>query len=165
MTLHLLMAVSAAVVSATLGLAADAAPSKSATTSSASTSPGKPAIEAGPALGWVFPVFSDKEGYRTLTLRGAAARIITADEIAVTGFSAFVFSGDATEEVESVLLSPEATFFPHDNRAGGESTVRLIHDNLEVTGRGWTYDRERKRVSIRHDVHVTFQAQLNDILK
>lgn len=126
---------------------------------------GKPAIETGPAIGWVFPVFTDKEGYHLITLRGAAARIAGADRIDVTDFSAFVFTGDATERVETVLLSPQASFFPKDNRAAGNSTVRLIHDDIEVTGRGWTYDRDSKRVSLAHDVRVTFNAQLNDILK
>jgi hypothetical protein len=124
-----------------------------------------PAIETGPAIGWVFPVFTDKEGYHLLTLRGANAKIDGPDKIDVTGFSAVVFSGDATERVDTVLISPQASFFPKVNRATGTSTVRLIHDDIEVTGVGWTYDHTSKKVSLAHDVRVTFHAQLNDILK
>jgi hypothetical protein len=132
-----------------------------------------PAIESGPAIGWTFPVFSDKEGYRVLTLRGSEARYVNANRIDVTGFSAVVFSGDAAERVDTVLLSPQASFYPKDNRATGNDSVRLIlsgrpdtpSDDVEVTGRGWTYENAAKKVSIAHDVRVTFHAQLNDILK
>lgn len=129
------------------------------------SSAAKRAIESGPALGWVFPIFTDKEGYHMLTLRGSSAKMASADRIEVTGFSAFVFSGDAREKVDSVLMSPQATFFPKLNRAGGDSSVRLIHDDIEVTGRGWTYDHKAQKVTISHDVRVVFQAQLKDILK
>ena len=125
----------------------------------------QPQIDAGPAIGWVFPVFTDKEGYHLLTLRGSAARLISADKINVTDFSAFVFSGDATEHVDTVLLSPKATFYPKDNRAEGDSSVRLIHDDIEVTGEGWKYDHTAKKVSLAHNVRVTFRSQLGDILK
>ncbi|PTX97713.1 hypothetical protein [Opitutus sp. ER46] len=125
------------------------------------------AIEAGPAVGWTLPIFTDKEGYRQLTLRGSLARVISKDQIDVTGFSAVAFSGDASERVESVLLSPQASFFPRTNRATGKDTVRLIHDDIEVLGRDWTFEMigGTKKVSIARDVRVTFQAQLNDILK
>jgi hypothetical protein len=123
-----------------------------------------PAVETGPALGWVFPLFTDA-GYHLYTLRGSSARNVRADEIEVTGFSAVVFSGDATEHVDTVLLSPQATFFPKSNRATGDGPVRLIRDDVEVTGVGWTYDHAAKRVSLAHHVRVTFPAQLNDILK
>lgn len=124
-----------------------------------------PPIDSGPALGWVFPVFTDKEGYHLLTLRGSAARILSADKIDVTDFSAFVFTGDATERVETVLLSPHAVFYPKDYRAAGDNSVRLIHDDIEVTGVGWTYNHNTKKVVLEHNVRVTFQAQLGDILK
>jgi hypothetical protein len=122
-------------------------------------------IETGPAIGWVFPVFTDKEGYHFVTLRGTSARMLNADQIEVTGFSAVQFTGDATERVESVLISPKAIFYPKQNRAAGDSAIRLIHDDIEVNGVGWTYDRNTKNVSLAHDVRVTFHAQLNDILK
>lgn len=130
--------------------------------------PPKPAIEAGPAVGWSFPMFSDKEGYRLYTLRGTEARFPSMNQIDVTGFQAVVFSGTAAEQVEKVLISPEASFFPKENRVTGPSAVRLIHDDIEVTGRGWTYDwtdPTKKKVTISHDARVTFRTQLNDILK
>lgn len=137
-----------------------------------SSAPGNPAarkaaIDAGPATNWTFPIFSDREGYRVLTCRGSSVVVKSANEIEVTDFSAIVFSGDAKEQVESVLLSPEATFFPDDQRATGTSTVRVVHDDAELVGRDWVYQhgKDVRTLSISRDTRVTFKAQLNAILK
>lgn len=129
--------------------------------------PPKSGIEAGPALGWVLPIFTDREGYHLYTLRGSSARPIGSDRIEVADFNAIVFSGDATQRVDTVLLSPKATFFPQENRAEGDGPVRLIHDgdNIEVTAVGWSYDQAARKVSLGRHVRVRFRAQLNDILK
>ena len=138
----------------------------SASAAESSTLPSaRPAIETGPAIGWVFPLFTDAEGYHLLTLRVSSARIVGEDRIDVTDFHAIAFSGDATERVDSVLLSPKAVFYPKKNVATGDSSVRLIHDDIEVTGVGWRYDNAAKKVSLAHDVRVTFHSQLNDLLK
>jgi lipopolysaccharide export system protein LptC len=64
-----------------------------------------------------------------------------------------------------MLLSSTATFYPKEQRATGDKNVRLIRDDIEVTGEGWTYDHTGKKVSLARHVRVVFSAQLNDILK
>lgn len=123
-------------------------------------------IETGPAIGWVFPLFTDKEGYRLRTFKGSMARVVNDDRIDVTDFQAIIFSGDATEQIDTILVSPQAIFYPKKNLATGDSAVRLIRDDVEVTGVGWTYDQNAKKVSLAHNVRVTFpHSQINDILK
>jgi hypothetical protein len=127
--------------------------------------PAAPGVVAGaPAVNWVLPIFTDKEGYRSMTLRGSEVRP-SGRSIAVTDLSITIFSGDATSQVDSMLLSPAAVFLPKENRAGGDKAVRFIRDDIEVTGVGWTYDHAAKKVSLQQNVRVTFRAQLNDILK
>ena len=126
-----------------------------------------PAASAGaPALNWVLPIFTDKEGYRSMTLRGTEVRPI-GKTIAVTDLSITIFSGDAKAQVDSMLLSPAAVFHPDDKRASGDKSVRFIlfRDDAEVTGFGWDYVHAARKVSLRENVHVTFRAQINDILK
>ena len=127
---------------------------------------GEPAeIDApAPALNWVLPLFTDKEGYRSMTLRGSEVRPI-GRTIAVTDLSITIFSGDASSTVDSILLSPSAVFLPRENRAQGDKSVRFIRDDIEVSGVGWTYDHTSKKVTLQENVRVVFQAQLNDILK
>lgn len=120
--------------------------------------------EGAPALNWVLPIFTDKEGYRSMTLRGSEVRPFRGG-VTVTDLSITIFSGDATPVVDSMLLSPVARFLPKEIRASGDKTVRFIRDDIEVTGVGWTYDHAAKKISLQQNVRVTFSAQLNDILK
>ena len=118
-----------------------------------------------PAKNWVLPLFTAKDGFRSMTLRGSEVRPLGTTRIEVTDLNITVFSGDAAAHVETILLSPAAVFLPKEKRATGEKSVRLIHDDIEVTGEGWTYDHEAKKVSLDRHVRVVFSAQLNDILK
>ncbi|MBL9200287.1 MAG: hypothetical protein JNL39_07255 [Opitutaceae bacterium] len=114
----------------------------------------------------MLPIFTDKEGHRSMTLRGSEVRP-AGKNIAVTDLNITVFSGDAAARVESMLLSPQAVFQPKENRASGDGGVRLINDEAEVTGTGWTYEHgeQVKKVSLRSNVRIVLKAQLNDILK
>lgn len=126
----------------------------------------QPAAEAGAqALNWVLPIFTDKEGYRSLTARGSAIRPISKDIIAVTDLSLTVFSGDATARVETVLLAPQAVFEPREQRARGDKGLRVIRDDLEATGTRWTYDDARKHVTLEGNVRIVFNAEIKDLLK
>ena len=127
---------------------------------------GEPAepIRLAPAVNWVLPLFTDAEGYRSMTLRGSEVRAI-GRTIAVTDLSITIFSGDAASTVDSILLSPSAVFLPEENLARGDKSVRFIRDDIEVTGVDWTYDHSVKKISLQQNVRVTFSAQLNDILK
>lgn len=119
---------------------------------------------AAPAVNWVLPIFTDKEGFRSMTLRGTEVRP-AGNRIAVTDLNITIFSGDAHAHVDSILLSPAAVFLPKENRATGDKSVRFIRDDVEVTGVGWSYDHKAKKVSLQQQVRVTFRAQMNDILK
>ncbi len=121
--------------------------------------------EPAPAVNWVLPIFTDKEGFRSMTLRGSEVRPQDSGAIAVTDLNITIFSGDAAARVDSILLSPTATFFPKENRATGEKAVRFIRGDIEVNGVGWTYDHAAKKVSLLSNVRVTFRAQMDDILK
>src|SRR5438874_1947302 len=119
-----------------------------------------------PAVNWILPLFTDQDGFRAMTVRGSEVRPLgSSGAVAVTNLSVTVFSGDASARVETMLLSPQATFFPKEKRASGNASVRVIRDDLEATGTHWSYDQERKRVTLEGDVRIVFNAQLKDILK
>jgi len=144
--------------------AASAVPAASASsTISAATSAEAEAAPA-PAFNWVLPIFTDKEGYRSMTLRGSEVRPFQGG-VTVTDLNITIFSGTATPVVDSMLLSPVARFMQKENRASGDKSVRFIRDDIEVTGVGWVYDHDLKKISLQQNVRVTFRAQLNDILK
>jgi hypothetical protein len=119
-----------------------------------------------PAVNWTLPLYTDKEGYHSMTLRGSEVRPVgNSDAIAVADLNVTVFSGDAAAEVETLLLSPSAIFYPKEKRASGSASVRVIRDDFEARGTRWSYDHERKRVTLDGDVRIVFNAQLQDVLK
>ncbi len=100
-----------------------------------------------------------------MTLRGSEARVLGADRVEVLDLSITVFSGDATARVETMLLSPQASFFQGEKQARGSQSVRVIRDDLEAAGTRWAYDHGQKRVSLDGAVRIVFQAELKDLLK
>jgi len=131
-----------------------------------------PAAPAGgnvisePMQNWVLPLFS-ATGFRSMTLRGNEAQVISKNRIDVKEINITVFSGDAATKITTSVLSTEASYFPAQNLAEGPSHVHIIHyiDGTDASGDNWTYDFKREKVSIRHDVRVEFQQALNDPLK
>jgi hypothetical protein len=127
----------------------------------AGDSPSPPA----PAVNWSLPIFSDKEGFRVMTARGSEARPGANDGIVVTDLNITVFSGDADAKVQTIMLSPAATFYPKQRQAGGDRSVRVLRDDLEATGQRWTYDQAKKLVTLDGDVRIIFNAPIGDLLK
>lgn len=118
-----------------------------------------------PIKNFVLPTFTPAEGYRSMLLRGSQAWMLTPRIIQLDDMDLTVFSGDATSHVESVLLSPVARVSLDDHTAGGPGAVRLIRDDLELTGNQWTYYQLQKRISIARNVRVVFHTELKDLLK
>ena len=100
-----------------------------------------------------------------MTLRGSEAHSVGSDRIYITDLSITAFSGDAAARVETVLLSPVASFFPDARRATGEKSVRFIRDDMEVTGERWSFAHVEKRVLIDRNVRVVLHLPLHAILK
>lgn len=130
----------------------------------ASRAPGQDLASSPPAKDWVLPLFT-KEGFRELTIRGDEVHPVTTDHVDIKGMNVTVFTGGATPRVDSVLLSPSASFLISEKKAHGDGPVRLVRDDLEVTGVGWSYDYNEKKVLIFSRAHVVFHSALPDILK
>lgn len=117
------------------------------------------------AKNWSLPLFT-KDGHRTMTLRGSEARTVTVSRIDITDLNITTFTGDASAKVESILLCRElASFFPDEKLVRGTAEVRLVRDDVEITGEQWVYDHAAKKVSIARHTRITFKAQLPDLLK
>lgn len=101
-----------------------------------------------------------------MTLRGTEARTVNPTRIDITDLNITTFAGDAAAKVESILLCRElASFHPDAKLVQGTAEVRLMRDDLEITGEQWIYDHGAKKVSIARNTRITFKAQLPDLLK
>ncbi|HXC01756.1 MAG TPA: hypothetical protein VNU49_03825 [Opitutaceae bacterium] len=119
---------------------------------------------AEPAKNFILPTFT-REGYYSMRLCGSEARMLTLHLIELDDMNLTVFSGDASNRVDSVLLSPMARVSLDNDTARGPGAIRLIRDDLELTGEQWTYDHAKKSISIADDVRVVFHSELSDLLK
>ena len=123
---------------------------------------GNPA--AAPARNWEMGTFT-KEGFRSMILRGSEVRLTAADRYDVVDLSITIFAGGANPRVDIVLLSPAATFLSRENRAMGNKAVRLIRDDMEITGEQWTYVHAEQKVTIQKNSRVVFHAALPDLIR
>jgi hypothetical protein len=136
-------------------------------------SPISAADTAGWVENWSLPQFS-KEGFRTTTARGTRARADPRQhQIEVIDLNLTIFTGDAVPQVETILLSPAATFLPNQKIARGDQSVRFMsYDPLrggevkiQASGTRWLYRHEEKKISLDGDVRVVFSAELKNILQ
>lgn len=117
-----------------------------------------------PIINWRLPSFT-AEGRREWLVRGSEARVLGSDAVEVRELNLTVFSADDANRTETVLLSPEARFYPDEGRAQGEQSIRVISTQYEATGRQWSYAHREKKVFLGRDVRVTLQTELKDLLK
>ncbi len=122
------------------------------------------AAVAPPAKNWTLPLFT-REGYRQMVLKGSEVRPVDSDRIDISGFDVTVFSGGPEAKVDTVILSPQASFMINEKVARGDQAVRMVRDDVDVTGVGWTYYYNEKKVLIAHNAHVVFHAGLPQLLK
>jgi hypothetical protein len=117
-----------------------------------------------PIKNFRLPTFTE-EGHRHVMLVAGEARLPDPSRIELKEMMLTLFSGDASENIETLLAAPLATFLPAEKLASGPDTVRLERIDLTVTGADWTYDYAARKVLIKRDAHVIFRSALGDILK
>jgi hypothetical protein len=117
-----------------------------------------------PIVNFRLPTFT-REGFREWLVRGTEARLVSATEVDIRELTLTEFSGDESDRITTMLLSPLARVMTDTRVASGPSTIRVLTDTLEATGEEWTYDHREKRVSMRKNVRVTFRAELKNLLQ
>jgi hypothetical protein len=134
-------------------------------TTVALAAPASPRLTApAPARNYTLSLFSE-QGYHSMHVRGASADLRNPARIGLSELTLTLFSGDASRRVDTIILSPEAVLVPESQQVSGPSAVRVIRDDLELTGQDWHYDHAGKKILIRRNARIVFRAELSDILK
>jgi len=126
--------------------------------SSASISPD------APVLNFRLPAYT-ADGFHAWLVRGSEARVLGPNAIDVKELTLTIFSGDAHDRTETIILSPAAKVAPEDRVAAGDGAIRIINDSFEAGGTGWHYSYQDKKVSIARHVRVVVQGELKGLLK
>lgn len=145
-------------------LSAHAADTPSAPSVKPAKSSQPPIKTSAPIRDFRLPAF-DKNGKRSTYMRAGEASIISATRIDVKDMQFTLFTKDGTGSFDTVILAPSATFITDKQFVSGTESVRLIRENLEVSGEQWSYSHPEKRVLIAKNARVTFQDELKDIIK
>ncbi len=115
-----------------------------------------------PIVNFRIPTFN-RQNFRSWLLSGAEGHYLGPNELAVTNLSLTVFSGDATNAVEYVFLSPMANARLDDGQVSGPGPLRLIAREYEATGEDWLYEHRQKKISLHKNVRVVFHAPLKSL--
>ncbi len=142
---------------ACLALGALALPRLAADTPARTSSP-------SPIINFRLPTFTNT-GYREWLVRGSEALPGAHNDLEVKELTLTVFSGDANDRIETMILSPAAHIFASDQVATGDSTIRVINDQFEASGAQWRYAHKEKMISIKKNVRVTFKYELKNLLQ
>lgn len=120
-----------------------------------------------PIINFTLPTFTNPDGHRQWLIRGSEAWMTEENVIDVKGLSLTVFRGDASNQINTMMLSPAARVLPDEKIVTGDSTLRVINlsDGIEVTGENWRYADETKTITLAKNVRVILQAEFKNILK
>ena len=110
-------------------------------------------------------VFFSEEGYQRIRVQGETAEVKDPTRVRLGGMTLTEYTGDADRTVESVLTAPIAIVEPETEIVSGPESVKLVRDDLELSGENWTYEKEAKRVHIRRNAKLIFNAGFSDLLK
>ncbi len=119
------------------------------------------------AYSWSLNDFTP-QGFLSMRLTGSEARPGGGDRADLSEVNLTLFSGTPEPEIQTILISPQASWYPKERRVSGPGQVRVIrynHDReiCEMTGEDWSYDEAGKKVSIGRNLHLVYLAPLHGI--
>ena len=119
---------------------------------------------SAPVKDYSITFFSDA-GYHKMRVEGGSADLQDRNSVRVENMTLTLFSGEADRAVESVLMAPIAILEPETEQVSGPDAVRLIRDDLELFGENWSYNHLERKIHLRRNAKIIFNAHLTDYLK
>ena len=124
-----------------------------------------------PVKNFRLPLF-DEQNRLSLHVTAAEAHIIDNTRIDITDIrlAQYEYPKDAdpalrlSPQQTGTLTSATATVRIDQQVIGGPDTVTLLREDLEVSGKQWTYSHKDQKVILNDDAKVIFNAPLPDVL-
>ena len=127
--------------------------------------PGTPEPGLSPAgVNFTLPVFNAK-GYRQYWLSGSRAEPVGENRWDVSDMRLVHYYGDVRNTIQTLVIASQASFLKQGEIASGIKGVRVIRDDLEVSGERWTYNHSQETLVVENNVEVTIHAVLPAILQ
>ena len=97
----------------------------------------------------------DAEGKIVRHIFGDMAEVLPDGLVKITNLRVDLFKGD---EVEMKVIAPRCELNQDTKQAVSDGPVRIIRDNMVVTGRGFDFSNEKERIQIMHDTKVVLKG-------
>lgn len=119
---------------------------------------------SAPVQNYAVSFFSD-DGFPFVRVQGSTADISDPSHVKLGEMVLTLFTGTADRKVDAVLMAPVAVLEAEAKQVTGPAAVRVIGDDLEVSGEDWSYEKQDRRIHIRRQARIVFNASLPDLLK
>lgn len=120
-----------------------------------------------PIRNFSLPTFTHPDGYRDWLIRGSEALVLDEQTFDVKELNVTIFTGDASNRIDTVLLSPAARVLTTEQVITSTAPLRIIntHDGFEASSHGWHYTHKTNTVTLRKKVRVTLRAEFKNLLQ
>ena len=97
----------------------------------------------------------DTEGKMVRHIFGDMAEVLPDGLIRISNLRVDLFKD---EQVEMKVIAPRCELNQDTRQAVSDGPVRIIRDNMVVTGRGFDFSNEKERIQIMHDTKVVLKG-------
>lgn len=120
-----------------------------------------------PIRNFSLPTFTNPGGYRDWLIRGSEALVSDEQTIDVKELNVTIFTGDAANRIDTMLLSPSARVLATDQIITSSAPLRVINtnDGFEASSHGWQYTHKTKTVTLKSKARVVLQAEFKNLLQ
>ena len=116
-----------------------------------------------PIIDFRMAMFDNVNGLKTSDLRGGTAIYHGAELLEVRTFTLTIF--DKKGELALKVVSPKALLQIKPRIAEGDDSIDVAGPGYSLAGKRWRCEEPARKIAIREEARVVFQAQLIDILK
>ncbi len=129
----------------------------------AATRAAPPSMTDAPIINFRLALFDDETGRKTSDLRGATAIYHGAEQVEIRDFTLTLM--DRRDNVALKVTSPKANLQIKTRVAEGDETIDVQGPGYSLAGKRWRCEEPARKIAIREESRVVFQAPLIDILQ
>ena len=122
-----------------------------------------PSLAEAPIIDFRLSLFDDETGRKTSDFRGASAIYHGAEQVEIRDFTLTLL--DRKNALALKVTSPKALLQLKTRIAEGDDSIDVAGSGYSLAGKRWRCEEPARKIAIREEAHVVFQAQLIDILK
>lgn len=108
----------------------------------------------GTVSGFRYPDYDPNGVLRSLVL-GESAKVLNESKVEIAALQLEIYRAD---KVETRVTSPFCVFNPQTRAARSESSIRIVRENLTITGEGFSWEPEAQRFVIENKARVVIQG-------